>query len=327
MVKMMFKKTFDVFTETLSTAFMPTKPADLALSSRNRNNLYLKRAVRIVTVALTLAVLIIPSARGQEGEKEKSPEAHYSLSNRQPLTGRITTGRPSFGTGTSAVPIGRFQFELGYTYLDGPGGRNDDVHTIPNILIRFGVLDTIELRLFSVGYISREGGEDGFDGFRLGSKIEIMGQRGVVPKMAVQPSFRIPMKDASNSDGLDPLLQVAASWDLGAAWNMLMNFNFGAVSDEEKDTETVFAYSVLIGRSLTHRLSVFAEYFARVPPGLHGDTERRFRRYLPAERQPPARYDRGIRSHRRLQRHVLRNGRLIPVLSYSPDKLHSPTSR
>lgn len=225
----------------------------------------ISRAARIMAVGLLLAGLIVPCALAREGEAEEPAETHYSLTNPQPIDGNIYTGRPGFGTGTSAVPIGRLQVELGYTYTDGPGGHETDSQSVPNTLLRFGVIDTVELRLSTAGYIDREGGEDGFDDFRIGSKIEVMGQDGIIPKLALQPSFKIPMKDASNSDELDPLLQVPASWNLGGGWGMLMNFNIGAVSDEKKDTETVLAHSVLISRALTDRAWVFAEYFAEYP--------------------------------------------------------------
>lgn len=192
----------------------------------------------------------------------------HDLSNPEPLEGTIATGRPSFGTGTTAVPIGRMQVELGYTYVNQAGG--EEVHSVPNTLLRFGLLEGVELRLSTAGQVWREDGRDGFGDLRVGAKLEIKDQEGYYPKLAVQPSLSIPLDGASESDEVDPKVQVAAAWSFGAT-SLLINGNIGATSNDT-DTEFVHESSLLVGRAVTDKISIFAEHFA-VYPGDSSDQQ------------------------------------------------------
>ncbi len=226
---------------------------------------------RVILKFLLLGSLFVAFSRADMAhEKEgSSAENHsrseYSIQNPAPLEGAIFTGRPSFSTGPSAVPVGRIQFEFGYTYTDRAGGRVGGQHTAPNTLIRFGIFDKMEFRLSSGGYIWRDPGKDGTDAVRIGAKITIRDQEGWVPKMAVQPSFKLPVGSASESNDVDPLVQLVAAWKLSERLSLLMNANIGSVTDDKDDTESMFAYSTYLGRSLTDELGVFVEYFGIFP--------------------------------------------------------------
>lgn len=220
-----------------------------------------------LTCSFVLTVLWAPIAVAQidSAPTETTDRGGYGISNPAPLTGTIFTGRPSFSTGPNAVPVGRTQFEFGYTYANRPGGRNDDVHSFPNTLLRFGIYRDIELRLSTGGYLWREAGKDGTTDLRLGAKIEVRDQDGWVPKMAVQPSFKVPVGNASNSNDPDPMVELVAVWNLSDEWSLLMNASLAAVSDDDDDTESVFAYSASLGRSVMESAGVFVEYFGVFP--------------------------------------------------------------
>ena len=193
-------------------------------------------------------------------------ETYDFFANPQPLAGSIGTGRPSFSTGTTAVPVGRFQFETGVSYSrddHGVAGDFDGV-VFPNLLVRAGVLDAVELRLSTAGYVSRDPGADGFADLRLGAKFELFtpadDDPAWLPKIAVQPTLTVPTGSASPNDQLDVAVQLAASWSLSDDVGLLSNLA-ATTASTGTDTATTVAASLLAARQLGEDTKVFAEVF------------------------------------------------------------------
>ena len=86
------------------------------------------------------------------------PARTSSVLDPAPLTGQIGTGRPSFGTGTTPVPVGHLQLESGYQYAEDGDSKT---HTFPQLLLRYGVYDGVELRAGWTGVVIPEGGDSG----------------------------------------------------------------------------------------------------------------------------------------------------------------------
>ena len=192
------------------------------------------------------------SGTGSDAAAQSSDVFHPA-----PLTGTIGTGRPSFGTGTTPVPVGHFQLESGYQYTEDGDSKT---HTFPQFLARYGVYDGIELRVGWTGLIIPEGGDNGTTDLRFGAKLAVRKQDGFVPAMAFQPSFTVPTGDASASDQIDPQVQFPLAWSVGENVTVLANLLLGT-SSVGHDTRPVYAQSLLVGYALTDRLNVFGEYF------------------------------------------------------------------
>ena len=194
--------------------------------------------------------------------EEVDDERRYDIFDPAPLGGVIGTGRPSFGTGTSPVPVGHLQVESGYLYTEND---DDKTHTFPNVLLRYGVYDGIELRASTAGVVIPEGGDAGTTDLRFGAKLAIRGQNGIVPALAFQPSFTVPTGSASTADQADPQVQFPVAWTVGDGLTILGNLNLGTASISagpvDGGTRPVFAHSLLVGYDVVPRLTVFAEYF------------------------------------------------------------------
>ena len=60
----------------------------------------------------------------------------------------METDRPDFSEGTQTVSPGHFQLEAGYLFVfDDENEAQRKQHTIPQILLRAGIIEDLELRL------------------------------------------------------------------------------------------------------------------------------------------------------------------------------------
>lgn len=188
--------------------------------------------------------------------------------NPAPWEGSISADRPSFGVGTQAIPVGRFQAEFGYTVADDEDATS---HAIPHTLLRVGVVRGVEARLSTPGFVAAEGAEDGVGDLLVGARFEVRPQDGAVPELAIQPSISLPTGDASGTDSFNPELVVPMAWSLDDVTSLNANVGLQVRTlDVDRETDLVLSTSVLLGHALTDSVSVFAEYFAIYPERVTG---------------------------------------------------------
>jgi len=189
----------------------------------------------------------------------------YTFSDPEPFDGPISTDRPSFGAGTRAVPIGRFQIEAGYTVTEASG---DVSHTFPNTGVRFGILEGVEARVSTAGFVWGEGTEDGHTDLLVGARYEALDEDGWIPELAVQPAISVPVGDVSPSDSWNPEIVIPMAWTVVERTGVLVNVGaYVQRVDARRTTEVNAVTSILLGHALTDRFSVFGEYFAIYPGG------------------------------------------------------------
>ena len=206
----------------------------------------------------------VPSV-GQSGSGQSKVVADaagdptYTLFNPAPLSGTISTGRPSFSTGTTAVPAGHFQLESGYLYSSDSADKRQ---TFPNFLLRVGLTDAVEARFATAGYVQNDRGEDGLTGVRAGAKIELLHQDEDGLSLAVQPSVLFPGADVPGGGKFDPLVQVSAGYSLPSGVGLVANASGAAVTDASGRQTAQFTYALLASYSPLEKLGLFAEYYA-----------------------------------------------------------------
>lgn len=208
--------------------------------------------------AVALLGLTIAQARADEASAAAGGGKH-SLFSPAPLTGTISTERPSFSVGADAVPAGHVQFESGYLYSSDSA---DKTQTFPNLQVRVGLLDGVEGWLLTDGYVQSDTGEDGLTGVRAGAKFEVLHQEQDGLSLAIQPSLGIPGGDVPGGGKFDPRVEVAAEYKLTDDVRLLANVSAAGVTDEAGRQTAEFATSLLASYSPAKRLGLFVEYFA-----------------------------------------------------------------
>ncbi len=163
---------------------------------------------------------------------------------------------------------GRTQLEGGYSYLRGSvGGSNWAQHTLPDMLLRFGLTDRLELRLGWPGYVSSNsddpvssGGHTGTLDPNVGLLYDLWQQRDLLPRAAVLVAIPVPLEGnpfALNS--LQPLTELMYSWETSDRTAVTGRSGF-AIFETAGDNYTQFQQGVSFDVILTQRLGAFVSW-------------------------------------------------------------------
>lgn len=198
------------------------------------------------------------------------------------LTGPLISDRPDFTESPQAVPRGHFQLEMGYTYTyDREDEESTQDHTTPEILMRIGVVDRLELRIGWAGYSfqrdrfefeRREGRTEtrdvwsqGNNDLSLGFKYQLYEQDGIRPALGVLAGLSVPSGSAEFSAGdVEPEAILAWAYDVTEWLAIAGNVGVLVRSDDGRDfLQTSAAITSVF--SVTERLGAYVEYFGFYP--------------------------------------------------------------
>lgn len=194
----------------------------------------------------------------------------------------LVTDRPDQTESSVVVPPGYTQLEIGWTHA-----RNDDhgedvrSHSIPEVLLRYGICERWELRLGHAGYTwedidfsdgSPSEDSEGWGDSEIGFKYYLWEEQTEcwIPEGALLAGLTLPTgANGHSSERADPGFRFSFShtltetlsfgYNLGAAWET------GEDDRGERDTGSVFQYTAVLGQGLTDRLSLFVEFFGDIP--------------------------------------------------------------
>lgn len=203
--------------------------------------------------------------RGQEPERDEARETE------PPFQSRIETDRDSFTPSTRTVELGSWVFESSYSFIDNR--RTAETHSLPELLIRYGLVDWIELRVggnYEVGGegadVSGGGGVEHLEGSHLaretqvlyGVKLRLSEQQAWLPESSVIVQGHTPMS------GPDPAtaftLGYVIGWELPEDWKLDSAIRYGA--DKEKDDRfETWSPSIVLRKTIAERWNIHAEYF------------------------------------------------------------------
>ena len=184
----------------------------------------------------------------------------------------IVTDRPGFGESSDVVGKSRLQIEtsmaLERNHADGVATRTLTTPT----LFRYGVSDTLELRLETDGRVIERSRDDlsgqamtqrGYADTSLGLKYHAMDQNGWRPSIGLLLHADLPSGSSQfRGNGVRPSLRVAAEWELPS------DYSLGAITGlvvDKNDTGKRFAaslFGITLGLKLTEKTRVFAELSA-----------------------------------------------------------------
>jgi len=205
-----------------------------------------------------------------------------------PLDEPLVTDRPDFTESTDAVPFGRLQIEMGYTFTyDREHDERTRDHTGPELLIRAGLFDNFELRIGWDGYawsedqfraenrsgrpVTVEDWTQAANDLSLGFKYKFFEQEGLRPHFGVIGEVSLPSGSSAGSSGdVDPQVVLLWAYDLSDRLALAGNFGIGAPT-EDGDRFAQASGSVSLAAALTGRLGGFVEYFGLYPNAEHAD--------------------------------------------------------
>lgn len=177
-----------------------------------------------------------------------------SLLAAQELSRELITDRPDFTESPSAVPVGSAQVELGSTWERSAGSN---VLSGPETLVRWGVLERLELRFVLPDYVDSEA-LDGWGDAALGAKLEL-GRAGGW-EAAVLGHASLGVGGAHGFDGTAANVILAGGRDLGSAWSLGAQIDATWVS---RPDEWTFGYTTVLGLALSDAVGAFAEVAVR----------------------------------------------------------------
>lgn len=184
--------------------------------------------------------------------------------------------RPEFTQSSATVGFSRAQVEGGYTFVHAIAGDLDrQDHVLPELLVRVGVLEQIEVRFGWHGYTFRRWentrtgsvtNEQGTSDVDIGAKLGLTEQNGWIPRTALITEVSVPLRDAPfGSTVVGGRLNFIYTWML-AEYISVGGSTGGTWAEEAGDHYSQFHESVVVNLGLTEELGFFFETFALFRP-------------------------------------------------------------
>jgi hypothetical protein len=187
----------------------------------------------------------------------------------------FTTDRPSQSDASTLVPAGYFQIEAGYTVAeDDSAGVTTESHAGPNLLLRYGAMDRIELRLSWDGYqwVNNDPGPAvrGAGDGQVSAKVYFWEEAGWLPETTLLAGTSLPFgKDGISSERSDPFFRFLITHSLPEGFsigsNLGVTWKTSAAASGGKDTTADFIYTALLGYAVNPDVDAFVEFFGALP--------------------------------------------------------------
>jgi Putative MetA-pathway of phenol degradation len=202
-------------------------------------------------------------------EKEKKAEGEGDEeAKEEPLE----SDRPNFTDSPATVGRGRLQIESGYQFTHAiAGDPTHNAHDLPELLVRYGVAERLELRVaWDPGFVfdrhadpnsGRIVTENGGSDMELGFKYAISKQDKWQPESGIITSITAPVGSSGQTSGqVDVLVNYLYSWKLNK--KVSLDCSTGCLwTAESGDHFARLSQSVAIDYELTDKLHVFNEWF------------------------------------------------------------------
>jgi hypothetical protein len=209
----------------------------------------------------------------EEGDKAKEADENKDEANDEEKEEPLESDRPDFTDSSTTVGYQRLQIESGYTFTQAIGGDpTHDAQDLPELLVRYGVAERLELRFswdegmvfdrftdLNSGRVVTENGSTDVD---FGFKYAISKQNKWRPESAVVVSVSAPVgAPAQSSRQVDPFVNYLYSWEFTK--KLSLNCSTGSLwTAESGDRFSRFSQSASVEYELTEKLHVFNEWYA-----------------------------------------------------------------
>lgn len=184
----------------------------------------------------------------------------------------IVTDRPDFVESGNVVGKGRFQIETSIAQeRDKGGGFKDKTWSTPTLL-RFGVGDTLELRIETDGRMRATTDnlgagarvtESGYADVALGVKWHIADENGWRPSLGILAHADLDTGSAPfRAAGKGGSLRLAAEWELPDEFSLGVMPGLATQRGDDGGRYTSAIFGVVLGKGWTDRFRTFVEYSA-----------------------------------------------------------------
>jgi hypothetical protein len=179
----------------------------------------------------------------------------------------ITTDRPDFVESSAVVGKGRFQFETSIAGERDRDGTQVLRSTATPTLLRFGVSDSLELRVESDGrmhaWSDAAGSARGFADTSLGIKWHAADAQGNAPSVGILVHADLPSGSAQfRREGVRPSLRVVGEWELPDDMSVGVMPGISSETTEDGRRFTNGIFGVVIGKAWNPRFRSFVELSA-----------------------------------------------------------------
>ena len=177
----------------------------------------------------------------------------------------LVTDRPGEGTDAAAVVgTGVGQLETG-VFREWESNENYRLGYYPTALLRYGVLDRVEIRLSSGLYASEAQAGVGWLPLDLATKVALVEKaQGWIPQTALLIGFTLPATGSAEvqSSFTQPRVVLLINHSINS-W-LSITTNLGA-HWENDSPETIYRYALSFDISLSERVGTFAEFYGNLP--------------------------------------------------------------
>jgi hypothetical protein len=196
----------------------------------------------------------------------------------------IVTDRPDFVESSNVVGAGRFQLETSLAMdRNKAGGFKDRSYSTPT-LFRFGITDTLELRVETDGRIHNKSDnlatgasttQNGYADTSVGVKWHAVDEDGMRPSMGVLAHFDLDSGSGPfRAQGRGGSLRLAAEWELPGEMALGVMPGVAWQHDDDGRRYTSGIFGIVLGKSWTERWRTFVEYSApQIARASHGGSQ------------------------------------------------------
>jgi hypothetical protein len=185
----------------------------------------------------------------------------------------LVTDRPDATEAPTVVPVGSLQVETGaFTTSFEENGRKEEVFGYNTTLLRYGILDNLELRIgwnfeevqTTINGMELGNVQSGLSPLLFGAKVAIKEEKGWLPEVGLIGHIFLPFTASSD---FKPEFTRA---DFRFAFNHTLSersgvaYNIGGQLGGES-AEFAYIYTFAYGYSITEKLSAYAELYGDLP--------------------------------------------------------------
>jgi len=237
--------------------------------------------MRLLVLALVLCWIVggnIARVVAQTEQLDREAEA--------PEEKELETDRDAFTPATSVAGKSLTIVESSYSFIDNRTVA--ETHSFPELLVRHGISERIELRLgwnYEVGgtgdIVSGNDGGEAFNGGEIeresqmlyGFKAAVTEQKGWMPRSTAILQGYTPT--SGEVPATDVVATYAFGWEFANRWRLDSSMRYGT-EHGPNDAFNQWAPSVVLRIPVTERWNIHAEYFGIFSDGAERDVSRAF---------------------------------------------------